>query len=86
MNSFRVTSLISLSVLLLGWGETVISDVKPCSSKGTRNVGAVEEPLKAEEKNKSADISKQKEQCLVPCDVQAKILRGEKQYMCKLSC
>lgn len=44
----------------------------------------MEEPLKAEEKNKSADISKQKEQCLVPCDVQAKILRGEKQYMCSM--
>ncbi|OXB70546.1 UNVERIFIED_CONTAM: hypothetical protein H355_004216 [Colinus virginianus] len=51
--------------------------------QGTRNFGAVEEPLKAEEKNKSADISKQKEQCLVPCDVQAKMLRGEKQYMCR---
>jgi len=52
--------------------------------QGTRSVGAVEEPLKAEEKNKSADISKQKEQCLVPCDVQAKILRGEKHYMCSM--
>ncbi|XP_038032026.1 angiopoietin-related protein 5 isoform X3 [Anas platyrhynchos] len=82
MNCFRVTSLISLSIFLVSWGETVISNVKPCSSKGTRNVGAVEKPLKAEEKNKSTDISKQKEQCLVPCDVQAKILRGEKQYMC----
>ncbi|NXG02569.1 ANGL5 protein, partial [Sakesphorus luctuosus] len=49
----------------------------------TRNVGAVEGPLKAEEKNKSADISKQKEPCFVPCDAQAKILQGEKHYMCR---
>nr|XP_010298981.1 PREDICTED: angiopoietin-related protein 5-like [Balearica regulorum gibbericeps] len=83
MNCFRVTSLICLGIFLFGLGETVISNVKPCSSKGTRNVGAVEEPLKGEEKNKSADISKQKNQCLVPCDVQAKILREEKHYMCR---
>lgn len=50
----------------------------------TRNVEAVEEPLQGEEKNKSADISKQKEQCLVPCDAQAKILRGDKHYMCSM--
>ncbi|PKU32025.1 angiopoietin-related protein 5 [Limosa lapponica baueri] len=83
MNCFRVTSLICLNIFLFSLGGTVISNVKPCSSTGTRSVGAVEEPLKAEEKNKSADISKQKEQCLVPCDVQAKILRGEKHYMCR---
>ncbi|KAF2985452.1 hypothetical protein EK904_000113 [Melospiza melodia maxima] len=63
--------------------ETVINNGKPCSPEDTRNVGAVEEPLLAEEKNKSADISKQKEQCLVPCDAQAKILRGDKHYMCR---
>lgn len=51
----------------------------------TRNIGAVEEPLQAEEKNKSADISKQKEQCcFVPCDSQAKILQGDKHYMCSM--
>ncbi|XP_062433722.1 angiopoietin-related protein 5 [Rhea pennata] len=79
----RITSFICLSIFLFSWGETAMGIVKPCSSKGTRNVGAVEGLLKAEEKNKSADISKQKEQCLVPCDVQAKILRGEKHYMCR---
>ncbi|OXB57870.1 hypothetical protein ASZ78_016444 [Callipepla squamata] len=33
MNCSRVTLLISLSILLLGWGESVLSNVKPCSSK-----------------------------------------------------
>ncbi|KAM4788454.1 angiopoietin-related protein 5 isoform 2-T2 [Cyanocitta cristata] len=80
---FRVTSLICLNIFLFSLGDTVINDGKPCSPKDTRNVGAVEEPLQAEEKNKSADISKQKEQCLVPCDAQAKILRGDKHYMCR---
>ncbi|NWI40707.1 ANGL5 protein, partial [Picathartes gymnocephalus] len=80
---FRVTSLICLNIFLFGLGEIVINNGKACSLKDTRNVGAVEEPLQAEEKNKSADISKQKEQCLVPCDAQAKILRGDKHYMCR---
>ncbi|NWR29078.1 ANGL5 protein, partial [Tachuris rubrigastra] len=80
---FRVTSLICLNIFLFSLGETVISNDKHCACKDTRNVGAVEGPLKAEEKNKSADISKQKEPCLVPCDAQAKILQGEKHYMCR---
>ncbi|NXF91399.1 ANGL5 protein, partial [Eubucco bourcierii] len=81
---FRVTSLICLNIFLFSLGETVISNVKPSASKGTRTVGDVENPLEAEEKNKSAAISKQKEQCFVPCDdVQAKTLRGEKHYMCR---
>ncbi|NXG46809.1 ANGL5 protein, partial [Psilopogon haemacephalus] len=83
-NCFRVTSLICLHIFLFSLGETVISNVKPSSSKGTRTVEDVENPLKAEEKNQSAAISKQKEQCFVPCDdVQAKTLRGEKHYMCR---
>ncbi|NWR07449.1 ANGL5 protein, partial [Paradoxornis webbianus] len=81
---FSVTSFICLNIFLSGLGETVINNGEPCSPKDTRNVGTVEEPLQAEEKNKSADISKQKEQCcLVPCDAQAKILQGEKHYMCR---
>ncbi|XP_017671456.1 PREDICTED: angiopoietin-related protein 5 isoform X1 [Lepidothrix coronata] len=80
---FRVTSLICLNIFLFSLGETVISNGKHCACKDTRNVGAVEGPLKAEEKNESADISKQKEPCLLPCDAQAKILQGEKHYMCR---
>ncbi|XP_050189903.1 angiopoietin-related protein 5 [Myiozetetes cayanensis] len=80
---FMVTSLICLNIFLFSLGETVISNGKHCACKDTRNVGAVEGPLKAEEKNKSADISKQKQPCLVPCDAQAKILQGEKHYMCR---
>ncbi|NWU15821.1 ANGL5 protein, partial [Cephalopterus ornatus] len=80
---FRVTLLICLNIFLFSLGETVISNGKHCACKDTRNVGAVERPFKAEEKNKSADISKQKEPCLVPCDAQAKILQGEKHYMCR---
>ncbi|NXA95905.1 ANGL5 protein, partial [Melanocharis versteri] len=80
---FRVTSLICLNIFLFSLGETVINNGEPCSPKDTRNVGAVEEPLQAEEKNKSADISKQKELCLVPCDAQAKILQGDEHYMCR---
>ncbi|NXS07159.1 ANGL5 protein, partial [Neodrepanis coruscans] len=82
-HQFRVTSVICILIFLFSLGVTVISNGKPCSCKDTRNVGAVEGPLKAEEKNKSADISKQKEPCLVPCDAQAKILQGEKHHMCR---
>ncbi|NXF02730.1 ANGL5 protein, partial [Smithornis capensis] len=80
---FRIASLICFIIFLFRLGETVISNGKPCSCKDTRNVGAVERPLKAEEKNKSGDISKQKEPCLVPCDAQAQMLRGENHHMCR---
>ncbi|XP_019385824.1 PREDICTED: angiopoietin-related protein 5 [Crocodylus porosus] len=84
MIHFSATSLICLNIFLFSWGgKIVLGNIRPCSTKGTPNVNVVEEPHKASEKNKSTAISKQKEQCLVPCSVQAKMLRGEKHYMCR---
>ncbi|XP_007070838.2 angiopoietin-related protein 5 isoform X1 [Chelonia mydas] len=83
MIQFSGTSLICLNIIFFFGGETVLGNVRPCSTKGTPNGSAVQTPPKTAEKNTSTAISKQKEQCLVPCDIQAKMLRGEKHYMCR---
>nr|XP_006110892.1 angiopoietin-related protein 5 [Pelodiscus sinensis] len=83
MIQFSATSLICLNIIFFSGGKTVLGNVRHCSTKGTSNGRVVETTPKTTEENTPTDISKQKEQCLVPCDVQAKMLRGEKHYMCR---
>uniref|UniRef100_A0A8D2JL27 Angiopoietin like 5 n=1 Tax=Varanus komodoensis TaxID=61221 RepID=A0A8D2JL27_VARKO len=72
--------MMSPACRLSSWTELSVLG----SLLGNFTANTVEEPTNAGGKNLSALNSQEKKKCNVPCDFQAKMLREEKHYMCRM--